>query len=267
MSMNWIKPEDYSFNSLLLMDEFMIKVIATNQQNAEFNKHLSIALAYNPAVLWHFTNKYSDGGDYFKNLVKDSEKELTPEDIRKSEVYIINEIDTLIVYVYPELMEQLTYISGWDPERILSITDFKDKKVLDLGSGTGRLAFAVAPVAKWVYACEPCERLRKHLREKKRKLNAKNMFVLDGTIEEIPFEDDTFDIIMAGHVIGDNYEEEYKELCRVLKSGGYIIDCPGEDERKKDGPSAEMIELGFEYSHYVSKFDGDVYRYWKKVSK
>jgi len=30
---------------------------------------------------------------------------------------------------------------------------------------------------------------------------------------------------------------------------GWIIDCPGEDERvNPDGPSQEMIELGFKYS-------------------
>jgi hypothetical protein len=46
-----------------------------------------------------------------------------------------------------------------------------------------------------------------------------------------------------------------------------IIDCPGEDERKKSGPSQAMIELGFEYSHYSSQYGGDVYRYWKHMSK
>jgi hypothetical protein len=27
------------------------------------------------------------------------------------------------------------------------------------------------------------------------------------------------------------------------------------------------LKKGFEYSHYVSKTGGDVYRYWKKVIK
>ncbi|WP_425445854.1 class I SAM-dependent methyltransferase [Dethiothermospora halolimnae] len=267
MSLNWIEAEEFSFDSLLLMDKFMIEVIAKNLQKEESQKHLSIALAYNPSVLWYFINRCPEYKDYFNNLVKDVEEGLTKEEVRKSEAYIIDVMDTMMVYVYPEMMEELDYIKGWDSERILSITDFKDKRVLDLGSGTGRLAFAVAPVAQWVYASEPGELLREYLREKQKRLNVKNMSVLDGTIQTIPFEDDTFDIIMAGHVIGDDYEEEYRELCRVLKSGGYIIDCPGEDERKKEGPSRDMIELGFEYSHYTSKFGGDVYRYWKKVIK
>ena len=65
--------------------------------------------------------------------------------------------------------------------------------------------------------------------------------------------------------MGTNHQAEWLEMSRVIKPGGYIIDCPGEDDRKKpDGPSKEWIELGFEYSHYVSKTGGDVYRYWKQ---
>ncbi|ERJ12213.1 class I SAM-dependent methyltransferase [Haloplasma contractile] len=267
MSMNWINPEEYPFNSFLLLDDHFIRVIKENLQGLESKKHLGIALAYNPAVLWYFSEKCPECKNHFEGLVKEVSKSLSKDEVRESELYIINLLDTMIVYAYPEIMDELTYITGWEKERILSITDFNDKKVLDLGSGTGRLAFAVAPHAKYVYAVEPGERLRYYLREKQKKLNVNNLFVVDGTIQSIPFEDDSFDIIMSGHVIGDDYEKEYQELCRVLKSGGYIIDCPGEDERKKDGPIQEMLELGFEYSHYESKFGGDVYRYWKKVIK
>lgn len=266
MTLNWINPKKYSFNTFLLLDPFVILLLATNQ-HPKFHYHLGIALKYNPAVLWYFNQQCPLYEEHFNNLVDHAPEIQKKEDIRLSELDVIKLYESCIVYAYPEVMDQLTYITGWDDERLLSITNFENKKVLDLGSGTGRLAFAAAPYAKVVYACEPCERLRAYLKEKQKRLNIKNMYVLDGVIEAIPFEDDTFDIIMFGHVMGDHYEQEYQELCRVLKTGGYIIDCPGEDERKREMPSQEMLDLGFEYSHYTSKYNGDVYRYWKKVIK
>ena len=61
----------------------------------------------------------------------------------------------------------------------------------------------------------------------------------------------------------EDYEDELHERMRVTKPGGYIIDCPGEDDRKQpEGPKKEPLELGFQYLHYTSKLGGDVYRYW-----
>lgn len=41
----------------------------------------------------------------------------------------------------------------------------------------------------------------------------------------------------------------------------------GEDDKKREKPDQEMLKAGFEYSHYVSKTGGDVYRYIKQVIK
>jgi ubiquinone/menaquinone biosynthesis C-methylase UbiE len=71
--------------------------------------------------------------------------------------------DSFVVYAYPEVMEQLDYIKLWKPEKLHSQVDFKDKVVLDIGSGTGRLAFAVANKARYVYAIDPIDRLREYL--------------------------------------------------------------------------------------------------------
>jgi len=54
-------------------------------------------------------------------------------------------------------------------------------------------------------------------------------------------------------------------MSRITRPGGWIIDCPGEDDRKMpEGPKKELIRLGFSYSHYVSKTGGDVYRHWRQ---
>ena len=91
------------------------------------------------------------------------------------------------------------------------------------------------------------ERLREFMRDKIALEGITNMVVLDGTIEAIPFEDNTFDIVMSAHVVGLDYVNEIANLERVVKNGG--------------------CNAGFEYSHYISKSGGDVYRYWNKVYK
>lgn len=92
------------------------------------------------------------------------------------------------------------------------------------------------------------------------------MTVLDGTCERIPFEDGAFDIVMSGHVVGDDYDRELRELERVVRSGGWILDCPGEDDRKKP-LDQELLRRGFEHFFYESKTGGHVYRYRKRVLK
>ena len=45
----------------------------------------------------------------------------------------------------------------------------------------------------------------------------------------------------------------------MLKDGGFIIECPGEDERENpNGPSQELIDKGFDFSYYKSKSGGDL---------
>jgi ubiquinone/menaquinone biosynthesis C-methylase UbiE len=101
------------------------------------------------------------------------------------------------------------------------------------------------------------------MREKAKLRKLGNIRVLDGTIDELPFEDESFDIVMSGHVFGDNYDSEWGEMSRVTKPGGWVVDCPGEEHRKRP-LSEELVKLGFAYSHYTSRTGGDVYRYWKQ---
>ncbi len=262
MSYGWINGEDFSFNTFLLFDTWIINNLSKKRYQ-DFTRNFSIALSGNPVVQWYLSTKCPEHKEYFDSLVKSVPENLTPEEIRQAEIWVLEKMDTTVVYAYPEIMDKLSYITEWDSERLLEITDFSDKTVLDIGSGTGRLAFAAAPVARAVYASEPVDRLREYMREKIKRLNLDNIYVIDGRIESVPFQDEFFDIVMSGHTFGDNFEAELREMMRVTKSGGYIIDCPGEDDRKRpEGPKKEPLELGFQYLHYTSKLGGDVYRYW-----
>lgn len=237
--------------------------IPRDSENPGTPPNLAVALAGNPAVLWYITNKCPEAADWYRDCAESAPPGLSAEAVRECEVFVLDALDWAVVYVYPELMENLQYIKDWDPERLLSITDFKGKTVLDIGAGTGRLAFAAAPLARVIYASEPVDRLREYMREKAKPLKVGNIRILDGTVEELPFEDEAFDIVLSGHVVGDNWDSELAEISRVTKPGGWIIDCPGEDYRKKS-PGEELIKRGFQYSHYASKSGGDVYSYWKQ---
>ena len=264
MSFGWIDARQFSFNTLLLMDRWIFRVIARNR-NPEFWQKFAIALSGNRAVFWYILEKCPEAADFYRELVKMTPANLSSDAVSEAEVYVLDTLDWAVVYVYPEVMEKLSYIAEWDKDRLLSITDFTGKIVLDIGSGTGRLAFAAAPLAKYVIASEPVDRLREYMREKQERLGVKNMFVVDGTVESLPFPDASFDIVMSGHVVGDDFQAEWCEMSRVTKPGGLVVDCPGDDDRKKpEGPAKEMIKLGFSYSHYISKMGGDVYRYWRQ---
>lgn len=139
--------------------------------------------------------------------------------------------------------------------------------MLDVGAGTGRLAFTAAKKARRVYASEPCDCLREFMRDKIKQNHINNVKVLDGEILSLPFEDDTFDIVMCGHVIGDFYEQEIAEIIRITKSGGWLIECNGEDEFQRETPNEQLTCRGFEWFVHTSIENGIIYNYRKQVIK
>lgn len=91
--------------------------------------------------------------------------------------------------------------------------------------------------------------------------------MVDGEVLSLPYEDDTFDVVMAGHVVGDCFEHEIAELSRVLKNGGWIVCCSGDDEFKRRGPSMKFIAGGFEAFRRETVEGGVVYDYRKQIWK
>jgi ubiquinone/menaquinone biosynthesis C-methylase UbiE len=274
MSYNWISAKEFSINNMLLMDRWMLqqfiglKDSPMYEKSKEYREQLGVILAYNPTICWYFKAKCPEATSRIEKLVQEAPDKLSADEVREYEVSFIDTMDTMFVYTDPSLMDiNCEYIRDWDEERLLSLADFNNKVVLDIGSGTGRLAFAAAKKAKRVYASEPGDQMREYMRDKIEREKISNVIVLDGTIETIPFEEDTFDITMSAYVLGVDYEQEISNMYRVTKNGGYIICCMGEDDRKAEGANEKLVKAGFEYSHYVSKNGGDVYRYWKKVVK
>jgi len=150
--------------------------------------------------------------------------------------------------------------------RLNDVDEFVSNIVLDVGAGSGRLTFAAAVQAKEVYASEPVGTLREFIRVKAIKENIANVRVVEALITSIPYPDNSFDIVMSGHVVGDFWDEETAELIRVCKSGGWLLDCPGydedcEDQSGDDGNDEEneLVKRGWESMGYD--------RYRKQVFK
>ena len=131
------------------------------------------------------------------------------------------------------------------------------------------MTFAAAALAKEVYASEPVGTMREFIRAKAIKDNIANVRVAEALITSIPYPDDSFDIVMQGHVVGDEWDAEIAEMTRVCKSGGWLLDCPGDETPNSDRGEQqdELVKRGWEKMSYIGNGGGNVYRYRKQVWK
>jgi SAM-dependent methyltransferase len=271
MALNWINPEEFSFNCFLLMDRFQIRLMMDSggwrNNKAEWRQSMGVALNANPVVKWFFEHKCPECAAIVKEIADSAPVIMDVAEIRKAEIYTIISVEDFAIYTKPWIMDNsCDFIKGWNKERLYEMADFSGKIILDVGSGSGRLTFAAAEIAEWVYSSEPVDNLREYLRDKITKEGIKNVRVVDGIVTALPYPNDSFDIVMFGHVVGDDWDKEIAELTRVCKSGGWLLDCPGDSERDMK-LSEDFVKRGFETMYYKGSYDKDVYRYRKQVFK
>ena len=264
MSFGWIKPEEHSFNSLLLMERFQLRY-ALKREKPELKEAMGIALGANPAVAWYIKHRCPECAQIVDEIVGAVPKvNENADEIRRAEITVIASLEDFIIYTTPEKMaDGCDFIRGWNEERLFSLADFDGKTVLDIGAGSGRLAFAAAKKAAMVYAVEPVGTLREFMRDEIARLGIKNVRVLDSFVENLPYPDATFDIVMSGHVVGDFIDPELAEIERVTKPGGWMLNVPGDSEFDI-GPWKELTLRGFEEIHYVGSFGKDVHIHRKQ---
>lgn len=269
MSYNWIDAKEYTMDCCLLFDRWVLRWIFTecNYYNGDYVTDMAKALYRHPYIDTFCRAKAPECSNFLDKVRAVPYDGWTDDEMREAETAILQTQETFVVYAYPEVMDQVNYIRNWDPKYLYRLVDLTDKVVLDVGSGTGRLAFAAAKKAKRVYASEPCDCLREFMRDKIKAESIENMKVLDGEVLCLPYEDDTFDVVLSGHVVGDFYDEEIAELTRITKNGGWLVMCNGDDEFKRSAPDAELVSRGFEWFCHESPIGGIVYDYRKQVFK
>jgi len=130
------------------------------------------------------------------------------------------------IYKKPERYDPLT---KWlDPteiefKTILKIVDFKDKTVLDVGAGTGRLTIPISEIAKKVCAIEPHEDMINYMEKKVVEID--NIEVKRASAEDIPYPDDFFDVVICSWVIQHfkDFKKSFSEMKRVIKKNGILL--------------------------------------------
>ncbi len=257
---DWMDVSDLSFNSLLLLERVQLSWFPNWVSEQEFG----IALRANPVVAWYVRHKCPEIGGWLDRIAADAPSTEDPSEVRAAEETVMQEINDLLVYVVdPAVYDDQPFLA-WDSSELTALTDFAGATVLDIGSGTGRLALVAARAAATVFAVEPVGNLRRYLREKAARLGLENVYPIDGLVTRIPFPDDFADITMGGHVIGDDPEDEIREILRVTRAGGTVIACPGNSDVDNE-THAVFLAHGFEWSRFEEPRDGTKRKYWKQI--
>ena len=262
-SLGWLDVSEINFNALLLLEPLHVQYLSQRKPD----RITGIALKANPWVRWYLQQTYPPVEKFIDNCLALAEDDPSPEEIRKAELAVLDSMHDWIIYVLdPALYDKLAFLN-WDDSSLLEMADFKNKIVLDIGSGTGRLAYTVAPLARVVYAVEPVANLRRYLYEKNRRLGVKNLYPLDGSITQIPLEDNFADIVLAGHVFGDDFDAEYTEMRRVVRDGGMILLHPGANAGDENPAHIYLLNKGFDFGVFEEPVDGLKRKYWKTIHK
>lgn len=107
--------------------------------------------------------------------------------------------------------------------------DFKNKRVLIVGAGTGVELIRFHKIKADVYALEPDGKAFEILQIKAKINNIPQNKIIKAVAENIPFKDRTFDFIYCYTVLEhvQNVKKSIQEMIRVTKKDGYIfIACP-----------------------------------------
>jgi SAM-dependent methyltransferase len=123
-----------------------------------------------------------------------------------------------------------------------------ETRFLELGVGTGRIAIPVASRGFAYIGVDVSTEMMARLREKS---NLPNLTVLEADITDLPFEDASFDVVLAIHVLhlAPEWRRALAETRRVTVPGGYFLF--GGNDGREDDPYARIRrrwdELGAEF--------------------
>lgn len=139
---------------------------------------------------------------------------------------------------------------------LLALLELIDESwiVGDFGCGTGQIAAALAPCVRQVIAIDESGPMLSAARERLKAVP--NVDIRQGTVENLPLEDETLDaaiLFLVAHFITDP-ASVMREIRRVLKPGGRLLIV--------DLMSHERAEYVVQLGHVWQGFDGEQVKEW-----
>jgi SAM-dependent methyltransferase len=149
---------------------------------------------------------------------------------------------------YSSFNDNYDHLEGYNPDADLGLgcgipTDFAGLKpgdhVLDLGSGAGNDCFvarAIVGETGYVTGLDFTGPMLIKAEENRKKLGYSNIDFVQGDIEEMPLDDNTFDVTLSNCVLNlvPDKIKAFSEIMRVLKPGGHF--CVSDVVLKGDLP-------------------------------
>lgn len=100
-----------------------------------------------------------------------------------------------------------------------------DSEVLEIGTGTGNIAFAIAGNVRKITAIDSAPEMIRVAKEKQNENQILNVDFSLGNIKHLRYKDKSWAVVIAANVLHlvDNPEEAMKEIRRILKDDGKAI--------------------------------------------
>ncbi len=148
-----------------------------------------------------------------------------------------NEKKTLVTRLFNDIAKSYDFFNHffsfgvdfyWRSRLVKKINPSKTDVVLDVATGTGDVAFKLSPKSKSITGIDIASNMIKLANIKRIKKNAKNTNFLVGDAENLPFTDNSFDLVTIsyGYRNISNQIKALKEFNRILKPKGklYILE-------------------------------------------
>jgi len=147
------------------------------------------------------------------------------------------------------------YFQRLESDLILEMADFRDKKVLDIGTGTGRLAFLISDMADEVIGIDFSQAMIREAGKERKRLGKENIKFKVGDAQNTSFPNNHFDIVVSVGTFEyvSNLEPYLGETNRILKQGGkFIFTC---HNKRKIFPRKNTLIKKIPYAFKKKVFD------------
>lgn len=130
----------------------------------------------------------------------------------------------------------------------------QDSVVLDVGCGTGRTSVYIAETYNCKVTALDAHPIMLQKAKERFKKSTKHIELIDGNVESLPFDDNTFDIVIAESVTAfTNIPVSLKEYQRVLKNNGLLIEVEMTSEEKLSSESEKEIKSLYDVTQVLTE--------------